>query len=114
MAAAAPPKVYRLKLWLCEIKPEIWRRLEVPSGITLSKLHRMIQVAIGWEDYHLHQFEIGRRTYEVPDPEDIAGSKARDERRVKLDAAVTDVGTEFGYLYDFGDAQAASLPTSDQ
>jgi hypothetical protein len=63
--------IYRLKLWLRKIEPPIWRRLEVPADITLPKLHRVIQIAIGWEDYHLHQFEIGRRRYEVPDPEDL-------------------------------------------
>jgi len=95
--------IYQLKLWLLDIKPEIWRRLEVPATITLPRLHRVIQATIGWEDYHLHRFKIGSRTYEVPDPEDLHGSKAADERRVKLNTVVTDVGSEFGYLYDFGD-----------
>jgi len=101
--AVASQNVYRLKLWLCDIKPEIWRRLEVPAAITLPKLHRVIQIAVGWEDYHLHKFNIGRRSYEIPDPEDLHGSKAADERRVKLNTTVREVGTEFNYLYDFGD-----------
>jgi hypothetical protein len=99
----APQTIYRLKLWLCDLKPLIWRRIEVPSIITLPKLHRAIQVAMGWEDYHLHAFHIGRISYEIPDPEEMYPSKARDERRVKLLAVVATVGTEFGYVYDFGD-----------
>lgn len=99
----APQTIYRLKLWLCDLKPLIWRRIEVPSAITLPKLHRTIQVAMGWEDYHLHAYHIGRRGYEIHDPEELYPSKARDERRVKLQAVVATVGTEFGYTYDFGD-----------
>lgn len=96
-------QIFQVKLWLRETEPTIWRRLEVPSDITLPKLHRVIQIAMGWEDCHLHQFEIGRRRYEVPDPEDLYDSEAIDERRVRLDRVVENVGAEFSYLYDFGD-----------
>ena len=103
------PTIYRLKLWLREIEPPIWRRLEVPADITLPRLHRVIQIAIGWEDYHLHLFEIGRHRYEVPDPEDLYKSKSIDERRVRLDRVVEQVGTEWSYLYDFGDGWGHGL-----
>jgi hypothetical protein len=39
------------------MKPPVWRRLVVPSEITLGSLHDVIQVAFGWEDMHLHTFE---------------------------------------------------------
>ena len=104
-----PNAVYLLKLWLRELDPLIWRRIEVPSVITLPKLHRVIQIVMGWEDYHLHQFQVGRQRYDIPDPEDLYGSKAMDERRVKLNKVVKDVGTAFGYLYDFGDGWAHDL-----
>lgn len=58
---------------------------------------------MGWEDYHLHAFHIGRSDYEPPDADESYPSKARDERRVTLQAVVATVGTEFGYVYDFGD-----------
>lgn len=87
----------------------IWRRLEVPAAITLPKLHRVIQVAMGWEDYHLHEFQIDRRRYEIPDPEELYARKAVDERRVKLETVVAKVGMEFGYLYDFGDGWRHAL-----
>jgi len=28
----------------------------VPSDILLSKFHKIIQVVMGWDDYHLHHF----------------------------------------------------------
>jgi hypothetical protein len=72
----------------------------VPAAITLRGLHRVIQAAMGWQDYHLHVFRIGDAAY-GPDPENELGF--RDETRARLcDAA--QVGTRIGYEYDFGDA----------
>jgi len=72
--------------------------------MTLPKLHRVIQVVMGWEDCHLHEFQVAGRRYEIPDPENFGQSiKTFDERRVKLSTIVREVGTEFNYLYDFGD-----------
>ena len=60
---------------------------------------------MGWEDYHLHQFEIGRRVYSVPDPDDdLSERKVIEESRVRLREVVPRVGTRFQYLYDFGDS----------
>jgi hypothetical protein len=59
---SAPPVAYRLKVSLRHISPMIWRRLLVPRDLTLYGLHRTIQIAFGWEDYHLHAFKLhGRR-----------------------------------------------------
>lgn len=54
---------YLLKIRLLEIEPEIWRCFVVPGGITLDRLQDVIQIVIGWQDYHLHQFTIGRKRY---------------------------------------------------
>jgi len=49
-------KIYQLRISLRHTKPPIWRRVLVPSGITLGDLHEVIQVAMGWTDSHLHHF----------------------------------------------------------
>lgn len=36
--------------------PEIWRRLELQASLRLGQVHRVLQVAFGWEDVHLHRF----------------------------------------------------------
>ncbi|HEX3426339.1 MAG TPA: plasmid pRiA4b ORF-3 family protein [Acidimicrobiales bacterium] len=51
--------ILQLHVSLAEVKPVVWRRLLVPGSVRLAKLHRMLQAAMGWEDYHLHCFEIG-------------------------------------------------------
>jgi len=50
--------VYRFKVTLNYIKPAIWRSIEVPENYSFWDLHVAIQDAMGWLDYHLHQFLI--------------------------------------------------------
>jgi len=48
---------------------------------------------------------IGRRIYSVPDPDDdFYERKVIDEKRIRLAEVLTHVGTQFEYLYDFGDS----------
>jgi hypothetical protein len=46
--------VFQIKVTLESSKPPNWRRLLVRSDISLAGLHRIIQGAFGWWDYHLH------------------------------------------------------------
>ena len=68
-AAVAPVRdaVYQVKVSLHGAKPPIWRRLRLPASTTLAQLHQVIQVAFGWEDVHLHAFEVGGRRYSRPE-----------------------------------------------
>jgi hypothetical protein len=95
--------VLQLRIELLGITPKIWRRVWVPDTITLSRLHRTIQAAMGWTDSHLHEFEIARERYGVPDPEWDAPNAPRSEARVRL-ASCLGGHKQFHYLYDFGDS----------
>ncbi len=78
----------------------MWRRVLVPGGYTLDRVHRVFQHALGWQDCHLHSFEIDGRQYGEPDPD---GELAlRDELDTRLDAVVGK-GDPVRYTYDFGD-----------
>ena len=92
--------VYQLKVILVESDPPIWRRLLVPSGYTLCQLHGAIQVVMGWQNYHLHSFEIQGVEY-GDDPEKELGFQ--DDRGVTLLRALPSVESTFEYVYDFGD-----------
>ena len=48
--------VYQLKITLMGVRPQVWRRFQVPETTTLAQLHSVIQAVMGWEGYHLHQF----------------------------------------------------------
>ena len=41
---------YRFKVTLCDLEPKVWRRIEVPATTELVQLHRIIQIAMGWEN----------------------------------------------------------------
>jgi hypothetical protein len=97
---AAP--VYRLKVTVRDVKPPVWRRIEVPGSVTLAGLHAILQTVMGWFDAHLHEFEIDGVHYGVPDDEWNDGEDLLDEAKVRLDT-VADEGTTIRYTYDFGD-----------
>jgi hypothetical protein len=66
----------------------------------LAGLHAVIQVAMGWTNSHLHQFELNQRVYGEIDDD------APDELLEAADFPLQDVahaGDRFDYLYDFGD-----------
>ena len=60
-----PSQVYQLKITLRDIKPPVWRRVQV-KDCTLATLHDIIQTYMGWDDYHLHRFTIGGEQYGDP------------------------------------------------
>lgn len=94
--------VFQLKITLHDTRPPIWRRVLVDGSATLDQVHEIIQAAFGWWNYHLHEFEVGRTRYGVPDPDEDWGEPPRDERRTRLDAIAAE-GSSFRYTYDFGD-----------
>ena len=94
-------RIYTLRVELEGIEPLIWRRLQVPAAITLPKLHRVLQVVMGWTDSHLHSFRIGDREYS--NAGDLDELNMLDVKGRKLDALLGDTIREFGYQYDFGD-----------
>jgi len=94
-------KIYRIKVTLKHIEPPVWRRIEVPSDIKLGKLHRILQVTMGWTDSHLHAFRVGGISYGIPDP-DFADGDTLNENNVRLDQIAAQ-GDGLIYEYDFGD-----------
>ncbi len=94
--------IYQIKVTLENSKPSIWRRILVRSDVTLARLHRILQVVMGWGDYHLHQFIVGQTYFGEPHPD--YGSEMYDEKRVKLNQIVPGEGFKFRYEYDFGDS----------
>jgi hypothetical protein len=93
--------VFQLKVTLDGVGPPIWRRLLVPSDITLGRLHDVIQAAMGWTNSHLHRFQIGEVSYS--NPRHVENDSAfKDERKVRL-ASLVGPGESLLYEYDFGD-----------
>jgi hypothetical protein len=92
--------VHQLKITLSGVsRPPVWRRVLVPADVTLGDLHEVIQVAMGWDDYHMHLFSVNGQDYGSPDPELGHAS----DRNVLLSQVLSDPGDRLSYTYDFGD-----------
>ncbi|MEU7723099.1 plasmid pRiA4b ORF-3 family protein [Streptomyces tibetensis] len=77
-----------------DIRPPIWRRLQVTADCKLSRLHLVIQTAMGWENYPLHLFTTPAGDYGLRDSE----PGHRDERKTPLDTVTPPGGgTQLGY-----------------
>jgi len=93
-----------LKITLCGLRPPVWRRVQVSGDSSLRMLHLVIQAAMSWQDYHMHEFEIGERRYGEPDDDPWPGDqRTYNESNVKLGALIDRGVKRFRYLYDFGD-----------
>lgn len=102
--------ILQFKVQLRDIKPAIWRRIEIPGSYTFWDLHVAIQDAMGWLDSHLHAFRIGdRRTRAeveigTPDPDRFEGDpELLPGWRVPVMEYLAEAGHRVQYDYDFGD-----------
>ncbi|KVV10226.1 plasmid pRiA4b ORF-3 family protein [Burkholderia ubonensis] len=99
----APVPDYVLRVELKYIKPAIWRRIIVPGSIRLGKLHVVLQLAMGWEGGHLHEFVFGETNYGEPDDFGFQSDPPMlNEARVTLAKALGGLKS-FTYVYDYGD-----------
>jgi len=107
-------QVYQIKVVLMETEPPIWRRFLVPSSVTLHRLHLILQDVMGWSNYHLYRFQIGREEYGEPHPDNEFNElNFKNSRRTKLRQVVTKKRDVFRYEYDFGDSWEHMLLVED-
>lgn len=53
-----PKLVHQFLVVLAGTDPVVWRRIQVPERYSFWDLHVAIQDAMGWLDYHLHEFRL--------------------------------------------------------
>ena len=106
-------KILQLNIELKGFKPKIKRRFLVEDSISFQGLHRIIQVVMGWEDYHLYSFNVGKAIIEAaPDNRMYVDSmwnnfspeqETRQANTVRLSDYLNKEKMKFLYNYDFGD-----------
>jgi hypothetical protein len=93
--------IYQIKISLQHTHIPIWRRILVEANTGLDEFHEIIQIAMGWEDEHLHQFIVNDTYYGIADPE--FDMDVEDE----MDHCIADVLKEESevivYEYDLGE-----------
>jgi Plasmid pRiA4b ORF-3-like protein len=101
---AASKSIYQLKVTLLETEPPIWRRVLVDGSATLAKLATIINAAMGWEGYHLHEFRVGKEVWGPPSEfGDDFGGGPKDHRRTTLARVAPRKRSSLKYQYDGGD-----------
>lgn len=98
-------EIARLKIQLDETDLPVIRRVEVPLAIRLADLHLVIQIAMGWENYHHYEFSVGRTlAWGIPDP-DWPDTPTRSAKTATLADVLPHLkrNKTFHYVYDFGD-----------
>ncbi len=96
-------KLFQLKIQLKNIKPAIYRTVQIPDSANFFLLHKTIQDAMGWFDCHLFQFFKDRGTpISIPDRQND-WEEVKDARKIKLRDYFTEVKKSITYEYDFGD-----------
>ena len=96
-------QIARIRITLEDMKPAIWRRVELPVTNSLKTLHLAIQACMLFENYHLFRFDIGDAAYGIRFDEDDFMIGTRDAAHMRIGKLVERGTTSFTYTYDFGD-----------
>jgi hypothetical protein len=104
-----PQNVYQFKITLEHIKPAIWRRIQVPETYTFWELHVAIQDAMGWNDHHLHAFNMVnpqgiKDIIGIPYDEGWDTVKTLPGWKTSLAAYFSSQNKIAAYVYDFVDS----------
>ena len=94
--------VVGIRIELCHTYPKIWCRVQLPTYVSLTTLHEIIQTAFEWDGDHLSAFVIDRILYPTPSFGGTEEEMARCSDYVRLDDVIDFGIKRFGYIYDFG------------
>jgi hypothetical protein len=93
-----------LRIELLHIEPLIWRRVAVRTSMNLKAVHRVIQTAMGWLDYHLWEFEAKEQKYGMLVPNEPEwNERIKNAAATKLSSLLAKGVREISYVYDMGD-----------
>lgn len=116
-------RLFRVRVDLKRSRPPIWRRLEVRSDLRLDALHKVLQAAFSWDDYHLWRFSLGGGPFDHSNqlflcPYDVQEGELEDEGgipagEVRLDETMQQPDDVLVYVYDYGDNWELGLRLED-
>ena len=106
-------EIATVRIELRHTDPLIWRQVEVPTSITLKVLHDIIQTVMGWFDYHLWEFAIGKQRYGLPMDDDGGTELCIAAGKVRLRDVLKPRKTIIDYTYDFGDGWEHRLTVTE-
>ncbi len=103
----------QVKISLDKSDPLIWRRVLLHRDTSFFELHHIIQIAMGWQNYHMFEFGLeGYRIGMIYEDEKFEGygtDSLLDCRITKLSDVISETNEVVKYVYDFGDYWEHSL-----
>lgn len=102
-------QIYQFRISLKDIEPKIWRVIQVPETYTFWDLHVAIQDAMGWSDYHLHEFIVKdpitkkKVRIGIPAEEEFFIEETIPGWKVMIADCFSKRNKKADYNYDFGD-----------
>ena len=77
----------------------IWRRLRIAGSTSLTQFHHIFQIAMNWDDDHLHKFRIYGKEYGIYYPGGVLYSDDPDD--VHVEQFKFEPGDRFIYTYNY-------------
>jgi len=92
----------QLRIELLDTDPPVWRRVVVDPELTLAQLHMVIQLAMGWTNSHMHEFQT-KKGERIGVPYEDSFEPITDERKVRVGEMFPRANVKLAYVYDMGD-----------
>ena len=94
---------FTIKIYLEDTNPVVSRTFIVSSENSMYVLHQIIQVVMGWKNYHLYQFTIDDLI--IADRRLVLDEmgEVTDGKTLMIEDIFSKLGTAVKYEYDFGD-----------
>lgn len=100
-------QTYSIKVAIRGISPMIWRRFQLSDKTSLADLHHIIQISMGWDDEHLHQFRIYAKDYGIHYDGDTGFMD--NAYLVLIKQLDFEVGDKFTYEYNFYESRLCDI-----
>ncbi len=97
-------KTLQFKITLKDSNPLIWRTLQVEDTYRMDRFHQVIQIVMGWQNAHLHEFSINNKSLGILLDDGFDLGETEDETKFFLKDFSLRKGGKFVYIYDFGDS----------
>jgi hypothetical protein len=97
-------KIAELRVMLADAPYDIWRDIHLNLNTSLSEFHEILQIVIGWGNYHLYGFRTTEASYSPSDEISSTDNEySTDSTTIKELIDTLEENEIFWYEYDLGD-----------
>ena len=112
--SSVPRKHLIVKISLDDVKPPVWRKLRVPTNMSLEAFAHVVMLAMGWSGSHLHQFRKGRKFYSCASQMGCGGLNDVVTDNMVVGDLLMEKGDSIKLDYDFGDGWSHTIKVMEE